>query len=98
MLSKSTSDHTDIFFWADYHQAIPAEILSEGSTGREPVLSFLFHRPSVCAERVRPISWEEFFAVFDLYEFSFIYEEQPTSSTRFLFLTQSALAAAQCTH
>lgn len=86
MLSKPTSDHATIFFWADSHNAVPAEVLpNENSKTAEPVLSFVFDRDDMRRESVRPISWEQFFAVFDIFELSFAYEEQPGSSRRFLF-------------
>ena len=84
MLSRPTCDHASIFTWAEQHEAVPAEVVADGSDASAPTLCFLFYRGPYNPDRLRPISWETFFAVFDLFDLSFIYEEDPKSSLRFL--------------
>lgn len=84
MLSPVTCDHASVFFWAERHEAVPAEVLTDKPDVTEPTLSFLFRRNPHITDSVRPISWNEFFAVFDLFDLSFACEEDPTSPPRFL--------------
>jgi hypothetical protein len=74
-----TRDHDCIRQWAERHKAEPAtgEATSSGPATvnvNDGGAGVRFNFPS--AARFRPISWEEWFANFDVYELTFVYEEE----------------------
>ena len=83
MLSRPTCDHDIVVAWAQHHQAVPAEVATNGPYAIGPTLSFLFSRVSQHPSHLRPISWEAFFAVFDLFDLAFAFEKDPGASSRF---------------
>lgn len=83
MLSRPTCDHASVLFWAEQHKAVPVEVLAEGPSASTPTLSFVFHSGPERPDHLRPISWETFFAVFDMFDLSLIYEKDPRVFPRF---------------
>ncbi len=73
-IAGPTTDHTEIRHWAEKHHAVPTEILPQHLNHEPTVLRFMF--PQMAADRldIRVLSWEEFFAKFDLLGLSFVYE------------------------
>jgi DUF2934 family protein len=74
----TTRDHDVIRQWADRHQATPATgIATESGPATVRVSDggavVRFNFPA--AARFRPISWEEWFALFDQRRLTFVYEE-----------------------
>jgi hypothetical protein len=82
MFCEATSDHDEIQNWARAHGASPAEQLPELVDGHEPVLTFLFKAsPSKRANRIVPLSWDEFFAKFDSLGLSFVAADQTKTAS-----------------
>lgn len=73
-----TSNHAEIWQWAARHQASPAEISPGKFDGEPSILHFLFGelRAKGTAE-LHPISWDDFFARFDLMGLTLVYDETP---------------------
>ncbi len=71
-----TRDHKIILHWALTHDATPAEISPLKFDGQPAVLSFLMGDAKTGTPEIRPISWESFFAQFDLLELSFAFDQQ----------------------
>ena len=84
----STRDHDLIRGWAARHRAEPAtgEATSSGPatvTVNDGGAGVRFNFPS--AARFRPISWDEWFANFDNYDLTFVYEEEVADRAYELF-------------
>lgn len=72
MASKSTRDHEEIKRWADAHHAVPTVV---GRTGG--MLRFEFDPQS--RESLTPVSWDDFFKVFDEKGLELLYDDKPGS-------------------
>lgn len=70
-----TRDHDVIRRWADDHDAMPAQIHPRKFDGEPAVLHFLM-RGTGAMEGIEPVSWETFFALFDLMELAFAYDKR----------------------
>ena len=70
-----TRDHAEIRIWAARHNAVPAEIMPRAFDSQPAVLHFLTGDATKGTPELRPISWESFFAQFDLLGLSFTYDE-----------------------
>jgi hypothetical protein len=70
--SKSTRDHGEIRRWADAHHAVPTVV---GRTGG--MLRFEFDPQS--RESLTPVSWDDFFKVFDEKGLELLYDDKPGS-------------------
>jgi len=70
--SKSTRDHEEIRRWADAHHATPTVV---GRTGG--MLRFEFDPQS--RESLTPVSWDDFFKVFDEKGLELLYDDKPGS-------------------
>lgn len=69
-----TRDHDVIRTWGMQNLATPAEVLPFVFDGEPAQLHFLFGKAVVGTPELRPISWEEFFARFDLLNLSLAFE------------------------
>lgn len=74
---EPTVDHTMILDWAHRHKAVPAEVRTRVFDSQPSVLRFLFNDLRVGTPDLRPISWEDFFARFDLLRLSVLLDEAP---------------------
>ncbi len=72
---KPTRDHAKIRNWARRHDAAPAEIKPFVFDGEPSILYFLFGASKAGTDEIRPISWEDFFAKFDLLELAMAWDE-----------------------
>lgn len=63
---QPTQDHADIRRWAAKHNAKPAEISPFTFDSEPAVLRFFFGDLPANQPEIREISWENFFAQFDL--------------------------------
>jgi hypothetical protein len=63
---KPTRDHAAIREWAKRYNAVPAEIKPLEFDGEPSILYFLIGNARSGTPEIRPISWEDFFARFDL--------------------------------
>lgn len=70
---RSTNNHDEIRGWAEAHNAIPAELASTSHDGEPRILAFIL--PSHSSDGLQEVSWEHFFAVFDLTDLALIYQQ-----------------------
>ncbi len=70
-----TSNHEVILRWAERHSAVPAEIKPRKFDGEPSLLWFLFDLKGT--EEIRPISWDDFFARFDVLGLKILFDETP---------------------
>ena len=88
-----TRDHQQIRQWAAKHNATPAEINKLKFDGEPAILYFLTGQAAGGTTDLRPISWESFFAQFDLLNLSMAFDD---SSPRFSIVrVESASDARQ---
>ena len=71
-----TRDHKSIRSWADRHGAAPAEVMVHVFDSEPTMLYFLFGDARAGTPELRPISWEDFFARFDLLGLALAYDEE----------------------
>ena len=70
-----TRDHEQIRRWAARHNAVPAEIKPFLFDGQPAVLHFLIGKGNKGTAEIRPITWEMFFAQFDLLGLALAYDD-----------------------
>jgi hypothetical protein len=70
-----TTDHDVIRRWAEARGAVPATVVGTEHAGRPGVLTFDFP-PLGDNERLRHVSWDEWFDTFDRRELNFIFEDK----------------------
>lgn len=75
-----TRDHAVIRRWAARKDAVPATIPPLTFDSEPAVLTFLVGRHVGTAE-IHPISWESFFAQFDLLGLSFAFDDRSSRFT-----------------
>lgn len=75
---EPTVDHAQILDWAKRHRAIPAEARVRVFDGQPAVLRFLFNGLHSGTSDLQPISWDDFFARFDLLKMSVLLDEEPS--------------------
>lgn len=68
-----TTDHDVIRRWAQERNAVPATVEGTGRGGHLGVLTLDFGGRS---DRLRHVSWEEWFKTFDARRLNFIYQEE----------------------
>lgn len=73
-----TKDHDIIQMWAERYNAVPAERLPTRVDSEPAILTFLVGKDSA-EPQVVAISWETFFAKFDLLDLSFAYDDDGSS-------------------
>ena len=73
-----TSDHGEIVAWATKHHAVPAEVTPRIFDSEPAILHFLFGNAGKGLPEIKPISWESFFAQFDLMQLTMIFDDSPT--------------------
>jgi Rho termination factor, N-terminal domain len=71
--SLATTSHEVIRQWAEERQAVPATVEGTEHGDHLGVLRFDFGGDS---ERLRHVSWAEWFATFDVRELNFLYQEE----------------------
>ena len=70
-----TRDHAEIRRWAARHDAVPAEVPPIKFDGKPTMLHFLMGAAKEGTPELHPISWESFFAEFDLLGLALAYDE-----------------------
>lgn len=68
--SDTTTDHDQIRKWAEARSGHPAKVDTGGKGG---ILRIDFGEPE---DTLEPISWEEFFQIFDDNELAFLYQDK----------------------
>ena len=74
---EPTRDHEEIRRWAATYNAVPAEVRQFKHDGEPSRLRFLFGHATTGTPELRPISWEDFFARFDLMELEIALYDAP---------------------
>ena len=74
----STSDHAAIKAWALKNKAVPAEITPRKFDDDAAILHFIFGRAKDGSPEIVPITWETFFAQFDILNLTMIFDDSPT--------------------
>lgn len=69
-----TTAHDEIRRWAEVHHAVPCEILPHVFNGEPAILRLTFGTVPKEAEELRLITWDNFFALFDVLGLVFLYE------------------------
>ena len=75
-LSRPTADHDEIEAWASRHNAHPAQKKPLIFDSEPAILHFTFGE-NLETEDIRSISWESFFAQFDLMGLTLVFDESP---------------------
>jgi hypothetical protein len=76
--SKKTTDHDEIRRWVEERGGQPATVEGTESGGEPGVLRIDY--PGVGEDdKLKPISWEEFFEKFDEEQLAFLYQEETSS-------------------
>ena len=65
-MQKPITDHHAIRQWAESWQAVPAQRRPRKFDGEPAILTFLFGGKQELMEDVAEITWDHFFALFDL--------------------------------
>lgn len=68
-------DHKQIRQWAAKQNAIPAEIRPRTFNSEPAVLTFILGSPNKAQPEIFPVSWESFFAQFDLLGLALAYDD-----------------------
>ncbi len=74
---QPTKDHDSIRLWATKYDAVPAEIQILKFDGEPSLLYFLFGKAREGTPDLRPITWDDFFARFDLLGLSMVFDDSP---------------------
>ena len=73
-----TRDHGQIREWAERHEAVPAQVRRLKFDGEPAILTFVFGDPDLTKPEVYAVTWEMFFAQFDLLKLSMAWDEEST--------------------
>ncbi len=73
---EPTRDHDEIRRWAEAHDGVPAEVIPFVFDHQPSVLHFLFGSAKAGTPELRPITWEDFFARFDLLDLTVCFDEE----------------------
>ncbi len=79
-----TTDHKEIRRWAALNNAVPVRISTLVFDGEPAKVGFRFLNGSRGEPEFTPITWESFFALFDVLELSFVYDEASPASYELL--------------
>ena len=75
--SKTTRDHDEIRRWAEAHDAVPCEVEGTERGGEPGILRFEFPKArDRNDDKLREISWDEFFAKFDENNLELLYQDK----------------------
>jgi hypothetical protein len=78
--SLVTTDHDVIRQWAEERQAVPSTV--EGTEHGDHLGVLRFDFPGGSSDRLREVSWDEWFATFDERRLNFIYQEERSDGTQ----------------
>lgn len=68
--ARTTTDHDEIRRWAEERGGRPSIVRTDGEGG---ILRIDFQEPD---ENLEPISWDEFFRIFEERNLAFLYQEE----------------------
>jgi hypothetical protein len=73
-----TTDHQQIRQWAESHGGLPAELLPY-RVNHAPLELRLYFGPDLSSDKwMRAMTWDDFFARFDLMGLTFVYDDNPS--------------------
>lgn len=73
-----TRDHDEIRQWALAHDAVPAQVGPHFHDSEPTKLQFLFGPAKQGTDELHPISWEQFFALFEMLGLAMVYDNRPS--------------------
>ncbi len=79
-----TTNHAEIRSWAAVNGAVPMEIATTVFDGQPTKIGFRFTKTKTVEPEFKPISWEGFFALFDVLELAFVYDDDRPGSYELL--------------
>ena len=72
-----TTDHNEIRRWVESRHGCPVELMPQ-RVDHEPLLLGLYFGPDAAKENgLRTVTWDDFFARFDLMGLAFVYDDDP---------------------
>ena len=74
MPMKPVTDHKEILRWAKARNAVPVEVVPRAFDSEPAILRFVFGEAPKDQTELREISWESFFAQFDLLGLALVFE------------------------
>jgi hypothetical protein len=74
-IAGPTTDHNEIQRWAAKHKAVPAEILPQNLDHEPLVLRIILPQMADDRKDIRVLTWDEFFAKFDVLGLTFVYDD-----------------------
>ena len=77
-MNGPTSDHAVIRAWAARNNAVPAEVTPLVFDSEPAILHFVFRSAKAGSPEIVPISWESFFAQFDLLGLVLVFDDSPS--------------------
>jgi hypothetical protein len=83
-IAGPTTDHEEIRHWAEKHKAVPTEILPQHLNHEPLVLRMMLPQMAADYQNIRVLTWEEFFAKFDLLGLSFVYDRNSSGYNELL--------------
>ncbi len=82
MMMGPTSDHAEIRRWAQKQHATPAEVRPFVFDSMPSIMRFLFKADGTAGtSELQPITWESFFARFDLLHLVLVYDSDKPDFT-----------------
>lgn len=90
-----TQDHWQIRHWAQAQGALPARVHRRSFDGEPSILTFVFGVVPEAAPEILLISWEMFFAQFDLLKLSIAFDD---ASHQFAIVKVASPSAAYPMH
>jgi hypothetical protein len=80
--AKTTTDHDEIRRWVEARGGKPAKVADTDGRKGSGILRIDFNEPEAS---LTPISWDEFFQIFDDRELAFLHEEETSDGKRSYF-------------
>ena len=79
-MARRLVDHNSIIEWASVRGARPARVALPGPDGSDPGLRLTFNDNGHSEELLMPISWDEWFRVFDAYRLALVVDDRMLGS------------------
>jgi hypothetical protein len=95
--AKSTTNHDEIRDWVESHGGHPATVKRTTKSGQAAGILRIDFPGFSGAETLKPVSWDEWFAVFDQRKLAFLYQDAKGKQSRFnkLVSRQSSKSSAR---
>jgi hypothetical protein len=83
-IAGPTTNHDEIRTWAERQRIVPVEVMPHIVDHEPAGLELLFSKSVGTRPEVRVISWDDFFARFDLLGLAFVYDDESTGYNELL--------------